>query len=594
MWKTVLFDLDGTLTDSAEGITKCVQHALVSLGFDAPELSELECFVGPPLQKMFMKYADLDEETAEQAVELYRERYVPTGMYENKLYPSVIEMLDLFKKNGIVMGVASSKPEIYVKRILDYFGISSYFKVVVGSELNGERVNKKDVLEEAIKRLKMEKSRDQIVLVGDTEYDVLGANEADIDCIAVTYGYGDRNEIEKVRPVYIADTVSEIADCVLSCDKKPKRESSIYQVWRIMYPIIGHLAISLLVYSVWAIGYAFYEVMVNGNYAIDVITERLYSQNSVTMIVVSLISIGVFGWFFKQDELYRKDLGIRSRLMTAENFGVLRMIGVSVFFILSGLFLNQMITWSRVSLLFDGYDSVSEILFDKKSMIVTYLSVGVLAPMAEEFAFRGLVYRRVRDYIDVKWAIIISSVLFGLYHGNMVQFIYASLIGVLLAAVYERYKTLWAPIVAHMAANTFSCICQFMGVELMPTTMKGFVCMLLVEILVISIMGVCILRKWTPKRAAEKADTKVIRSGMDQEPDTDTVETAVLMEEVTDETVADQSKPAVEKASYRDPLDDLDDDELDRIIAAYNARKEAAAAAEAEELAAVEEDGEEV
>ena len=585
MWKTVLFDLDGVLTDSAEGITKCVQYALTGLGLEESELSELNCFVGPPLHEMFMRYADLDAETADKAVALYRERYVPTGMFENQLYPTIVKLLELLKRNGILMGVASSKPEVYVKQILDHFGISNYFKVVVGSELNGDRVEKKEVLEEAIRRLHMENRRDQIVLIGDTIFDVRGAHAVDIDCIAVSYGYGKREDLEAARPIYIADTVSDIAECVLSCEDKPKRESSIYQVWRIMYPILLHLGISLFVYSGMAVALAVYKLMVYGNYSVELIKQSMINHNTLMMIGVSGMSILIFGWLFRRDEWKRKELGLRNRLMTASKFGIKRMIMVAVFFILLGTFLNQLISWSQISTLFSGYDTVAQVLFDKKTMILAYISVGILAPAAEELAFRGLVYRRVRDYMDVKWAITISSLLFGLYHGNVVQFIYAALLGVALAAVYERYKTLWAPVLAHMAVNGFSCITEFAGVPLMPESIKGLMIVFAMEIILISVLGVCILRKWKPKKKnidlIDLEETENLEGySFDSEADKVSVTGADKMEESVDTTetsgIAENLEIAeTENALEADIDDGLDDDELDRIIAAYEAKMQA-------------------
>ena len=585
MWKTVLFDLDGVLTDSAEGITKCVQYALTGLGLEEPELSELNCFVGPPLHEMFMRYADLDAETADKAVALYRERYVPTGMFENQLYPTIVKLLELLKRNGILMGVASSKPEVYVRQILDHFGISNYFKVVVGSELNGDRVEKKEVLEEAIRRLHMENRRDQIVLIGDTIFDVRGAHAVDIDCIAVSYGYGKREDLEAARPIYIADTVSDIAECVLSCEDKPKRESSIYQVWRIMYPILLHLGISLFVYSGMAVALAVYKLMVYGNYSVELIKQSMINHNTLMMIGVSGMSILIFGWLFRRDEWKRKELGLRNRLMTASKFGIKRMIMVAVFFILLGTFLNQLISWSQISTLFSGYDTVAQVLFDKKTMILAYISVGILAPAAEELAFRGLVYRRVRDYMDVKWAITISSLLFGLYHGNVVQFIYAALLGVALAAVYERYKTLWAPVLAHMAVNGFSCITEFAGVPLMPESIKGLMIVFAMEIILISVLGVCILRKWKPKKKnidlIDLEETENLEGySFDSEADKVSVTGVDKMEESVDTTetsgIAENLEIAeTENALEADIDDGLDDDELDRIIAAYEAKMQA-------------------
>ena len=506
MWKTVLFDLDGTLTDSAEGITKCVQHALVGLGLEAPELTDLNCFVGPPLHEMFMNYADLDEETADRAVELYRERYVAEGMFENHLYPKITKLLELLEKHGITMGVASSKPEVYVEQILEHFGIRKYFKVVVGSELNGDRVKKKEVLEEAVRRLHMEKKKDQIVLVGDTEYDVKGASETGILCIGVSYGYGDREKLEAAKPIYIAENVSDIAECLLSRQTKVRKESVPYRIWRVAYPVLIHFGISFLVSTVWCFAYAMYELVAFKNYDMDVITQKLLAQNNSIMILVSGISIFVFSLIFRRDEWYRKELGLRNRLMAADSFGIRRMILVGVFFILYSMFLNQMIAWSQLGSIFTTYDQVAQSLFTRDSMVIAYISLGILAPIAEEFVFRGLVYRRIRDYMDVKWAIIISSLLFGIYHGNVVQFVFASLLGLALAAVYERYKTLWAPVLGHMAVNCFSCIMEFSEVEMLPKSTLGLMAMVVVEILLIAVLGAYMLHKWKPqpKETAEE------------------------------------------------------------------------------------------
>ena len=127
MYKVILFDLDGTLTESGEGITKSVQYALDKLGKPEPDLEKLKVFVGPPLMEQFMKYADVDEETAKQAVVYYRERYTVKGIFENRPYEGVEELLDTLKSRGYILAVASSKPENFVKQILDYFNLTQYF-----------------------------------------------------------------------------------------------------------------------------------------------------------------------------------------------------------------------------------------------------------------------------------------------------------------------------------------------------------------------------------------------------------------------------------------------------------------------------------
>lgn len=212
MYKAILFDLDGTLTESGEGITKSVQYALEKLGKPEEDLEALKVFVGPPLMEQFMKYADLDEETARRAVEIYRERYSTIGIFENRPYPGVAHMLEELKKKGYLLAVASSKPEYFVKRILAHFDLEKYFDEAVGSEMSGSRTNKTEVIEETLRRLHLENHREQVLMVGDKEHDVLGARKAGLECLAVSYGYGTMEELTEARPLQIAASADEVLD----------------------------------------------------------------------------------------------------------------------------------------------------------------------------------------------------------------------------------------------------------------------------------------------------------------------------------------------------------------------------------------------
>lgn len=212
MYKAILFDLDGTLTESGEGITKSVQYALEKLGKPEEDLEALKVFVGPPLMEQFMKYADLDEETARRAVEIYRERYSTIGIFENRPYPGVAHMLEELKKKGYLLAVASSKPEYFVKKILAHFDLEKYFDEAVGSEMSGSRTNKTEVIEETLRRLHLENHREQVLMVGDKEHDVLGARKADLECLAVSYGYGTMEELTEARPLQIAASADEVLD----------------------------------------------------------------------------------------------------------------------------------------------------------------------------------------------------------------------------------------------------------------------------------------------------------------------------------------------------------------------------------------------
>lgn len=210
MYKAIFFDLDGTLTESGEGITKSVRYALEKIGRPEEDLEKLKVFVGPPLMEQFMKYAGVDEATGRKAVEYYRERYEVKGIFENRPYEGVETMLQELKRKGYILAVASSKPEYYVKKILDYFNLTPYFTEVVGSEMNGARTSKSEVIEEALKRLNMSNRRKEVLMVGDKEHDVLGARAAGLECIAVSYGYGTLEELTEAQPLKIVDSADEL------------------------------------------------------------------------------------------------------------------------------------------------------------------------------------------------------------------------------------------------------------------------------------------------------------------------------------------------------------------------------------------------
>lgn len=214
MEETILFDLDGTLTDPKEGITRCVQYALESFGIREPDLAKLECFIGPPLKEQFMEYAGLSEDEAVLAVEKYRERFRPAGMFENRVYSAVPQMLDKLSGQGFRLGVATSKPEVFAVRILEYFHLADYFEVITGSELTGERTNKAEVIREALRR--HQSGPDRCVMVGDRMHDVLGAHEAGLYCLGVLYGYGSLTELQSAGADRICADVAALESDLLN------------------------------------------------------------------------------------------------------------------------------------------------------------------------------------------------------------------------------------------------------------------------------------------------------------------------------------------------------------------------------------------
>lgn len=212
--KTILFDLDGTLTDPKEGITKGVQYALKCYGIIEEDLDKLLCFIGPPLKEQFMKYCGFDEKKAEDAVSKYRELYSESGIFQNKVYEGVEELLRLLKDKGYRLAVASSKPEVFVKKIIEKYGISQYFEIAVGSELNGERSNKAEVIFEALRQLKIE-DKSEVVMVGDREHDIIGAKKNNIKSVGVCFGYGEKKELEEAGADFIAKDIDELKNILI-------------------------------------------------------------------------------------------------------------------------------------------------------------------------------------------------------------------------------------------------------------------------------------------------------------------------------------------------------------------------------------------
>ena len=213
MYNYILFDLDGTLTDPKLGITSCVQYALEKFGIEEPDRDKLEPFIGPPLLDSLRDFYGFDDEKAQQAIVYYRERFSTIGLFENEVYPGIPQMLEKLQRAGRHLAVASSKPTVFVTRILEHFGILRYFEVIVGSELDGTRVKKEEVVEEALRQLLqdavVEKRRD-IVMVGDRKYDIEGAKAHGTASIGVAYGYAAEGELEEAGADVIVKTVEEL------------------------------------------------------------------------------------------------------------------------------------------------------------------------------------------------------------------------------------------------------------------------------------------------------------------------------------------------------------------------------------------------
>lgn len=496
MSQVILFDLDGTLTESGEGIINCVQYALEKLGKKEEHPENLQCFIGPPLKEQFMKYAGLSEKEGEKAVVYYRERYTTTGIFENRLYPKIPELLELLKINNKILAVASSKPEVYVKQILEHFQIADYFTAIVGSELDGRRTEKAEVIEEALRRMHLEEERDKVLMVGDRSHDVQGAISCGLQCIGVAYGYGSREELEKAGAVYIADSVEDLGILASPNDEEttenvesvrniiPDREkvkkyeipetrklekeekempepakkkekfrySTAGQIWRLIYPFLIHYGATLL--ATIAL-YLVYLIQAGGLQETASAGQRLINSTLYVTLIGDLTAAIILYLFYRKDQMHRKEgfSGTGKAFVWAPP---VIWFSVIILAIATGQFLNDLINGLHLNDLFTGYSEVSEQAFSGQPVGLMILVVGIIGPICEELMFRGIVFHRLKDWVKPQAAIVISALLFGIYHGNVVQFFYATCMGVMLAIIYDKTGTLWISIVAHIAANLWS------------------------------------------------------------------------------------------------------------------------------------------
>ncbi|KYC39153.1 HAD family hydrolase [Scytonema hofmannii PCC 7110] len=205
--KAVLFDLDGTLTDPKLGITRCIQYALSEMGYKPPDGDRLHWCIGPPLKNSFSQLLNTSEDKLlERAISLYRSRFSTVGLFENSLYPQIPETLQTIRSAGYKTFVATSKPYIYATRIIEHFALSPLFDGVYGSELDGTRSVKGDLIHHIL--LKEQLSPSATVMVGDRLHDIIGAKQHNIASIGVTYGYGTEQELK----VNGADSIARFPD----------------------------------------------------------------------------------------------------------------------------------------------------------------------------------------------------------------------------------------------------------------------------------------------------------------------------------------------------------------------------------------------
>ena len=209
MYKYILFDLDGTLTDPGIGTTNSVMYALKKFNIDVEDRATLYKFIGPPLLESFEKYYGFSKEESELALKYYREYFKPYGLYENEVYEGIEELLAELKNREKVLIVATSKPEAFAVEILKHFHLNHFFDFIAGATMDEKRTKKADVIAYALEQCKIT-DKASAIMIGDREHDVLGAKRVGLDSIGVLYGYGNYEELKNAGATYIVENPEEI------------------------------------------------------------------------------------------------------------------------------------------------------------------------------------------------------------------------------------------------------------------------------------------------------------------------------------------------------------------------------------------------
>lgn len=484
MYHYVLFDLDGTLTDPKEGICKSVQYALHAAGIEENDLDKLEPFIGPPLLASFQEFYGMDEEEAKAAAGKFRERFETVGIYENELYPDMEAFLSSLRKKGIRLGVASSKPQEFVEKVLVHFKIRSYFQVVAGSERDGKRVEKNEVIKEALRQFFGEKGipAHDILMVGDRRFDVEGAKAFDIKCAGVSYGYAKEGELEKAKASYVADDLEELY-FIITGEKKQDSWTKI-SGWqksvRILSPVVYDYGLTFFLMFLlrFLLNVILKEApgLQGAGLSLDFLRLAVY-MDAVCAFICAIFFLRLYKKEKKRPISHVVKRRNRKRLQKA--LPVLAAASACGALVLNAAFMYLGLTGKS-----QGYRQTADMQYSVP-LIFGLLDYGLIKPLEEELVFRGLVYGRMRRVFSYRISIPLSALLFGAYHGNIVQMLYGFLMGCFLAWSFERYKSLKASVLIHSAANIGVYLVSsieplnrlaFSGVGVALTVVTGIVC----------------------------------------------------------------------------------------------------------------------
>ena len=493
LWHTVLFDLDGTLTDSAQGIAVSAQYALKTLGIDEPDTAKLRCFAGAPLHRQFMEYAHLSEEQADQAVAAFREYYEREGMYLNAVFPGIEQMLYALKRAGKTIGIVTSKEASQAVAVLRQAGIARYFDAVIGVKPEDKNVAKSTQIEQALICLGRQMRRGEVVMVGDRFYDMEGARGAGVASVGVTWGYGGVEELQRSGATALAGDPQMLAQILINgpvqgrytADRTGAQgapgamQRGGSKTWQIMYPLLIWLGVSLLVSSIGGAIYGVYfsakAVAQNGSVmnpedAYSIAAQMLQGDGYIFVtnlisLVTDLVLIPIIYAIYKKD-VYRRN-GFRTSLKKEKKPGAFNAVLAVVMGFSISVVINMIISITGLSGWMYEMNPSRYDTFSNMPLWFEFIIICLLAPAVEELLFRAVIFRRMRTFSSYTTAAFVSAALFGIVHLDVVTGIAAFLIGIVMAMLYEYTGSIFTSMCFHFGFNFYSIAIALLDLESM-------------------------------------------------------------------------------------------------------------------------------
>ncbi len=473
MKKYLLFDLDGTLTDPKVGITTCVQYALKDFGIDEPDLDKLEPFIGPPLKDSFMEFYHMTEEQADHAIEKYRERFRDVGLFENELYGGIHDLLRTMKSAGMHMAVVSSKPTVFVERILKHFKLDGYFEVVLGSELDGTRVKKVQVMAEVLRKFYGDKPTipDEVYMIGDRKFDIEAARTFHVESIGVAYGYGSIEELKEAKADYIVKSVAELKKLLMREVDEKRRMDEVHNaqqpggkkpqnqgmkvLWRIVLPYILFLLMKAAagMFMGTVLRLIAENTSLKDLLLIEEVEEQTISLTGLAGVIVQMFSFITAGLLIlRYARPFIRQAAEESHLTHLKKEPVQNFVMLGALTVGLAVGMEAFFNWLGLSVAAQSYQSVHGTPYDVP-IVLGLISFCVITPVVEEMMFRGIVYNGAKKFMTPMMALLMSALFYAYYYGYQSNMIYAVVLGILLAYVYDYFGDFRVIVAVHALSN---------------------------------------------------------------------------------------------------------------------------------------------